>query len=75
MFSFIFFSEPATLKSVQTSFTPEGLQISWEPLEGFAEEVRLELDKLNHDTEVSDANNCCCCILLFIHLSPNNVRH
>jgi len=43
-FSFIsiFYSEPAFPQNVESSITPEGVQVTWDPLEGFAEEIVLE---------------------------------
>jgi len=42
-----FNSEPAFPQNVESLITPEGVQVTWDPLEGFAEEIILELDTNN----------------------------
>ena len=61
---FNFSSEPATLQNVQPLLTIDGLQIIWDPLEGYADGIHLNLDAMDH-TEVHISNSEYCLVSFY----------
>ena len=48
----LIFAEPASLQNVKATLNPQGVEITWDTLEGYADAIVLEYDINNVEIDV-----------------------